>query len=419
MRERGVVVLCSALALSACAESPTEPAPDVPSFDTLVVTVSATLALGRTVRPVFAIGRRGYYGLAYSDFPELAREVRFESSDPRIATIGADGSIRASALGNATLTASLAGKRTALPIDVISGLPVTYLYGTEGVQVMGVNDAGDVIGIRRDQTNILIRQETTRDIGACVPRAINNAGQIACTVGVPGTCCARRPGILTNGSLTVISDTSGQSTGITELGAVFGLVGNSPCCQQIFVWTPGGLTYPFKEGRATWGGETFAVNSALNGVAVLRLALYPTSYIVRSSTSTVLSPLNGRWSDARGINDADDVVGTSEHFRDTGEDVGGLATVWLSANQWKPEMPGYRSSDASGISETGQVVGSGRDGAYLWRRGRYTILSDAVLDPGWTLTTATAISRGGKIAAIGQHTSGTRGVVVINAAAAP
>jgi hypothetical protein len=378
----------------------------VPAFDSLVVTLSATLAQGRTVRPTLAIQGRDLYAY-YADFPELPRLAVLESSNPQVLSIDATGAVHANALGRATVTGRLTDRTTSVVVDVIAGYGATYVEGTDGMRVNGVNDGGDVIGTLSTGANVLIRQGTTTNLGQCQPKAINDADQIACVVGY------KSPGLYFNGTLTTPFDAAaGEGTGITEAGALFGRVAGSDGVTRMFVWTPSGVTY-----RSALSGSTFSVNSALSGVAVDN-ALYSNSFIARASEDVGLTPAGGRWSDARDINDAEDVVGTSERMSNVGNP-GGRATIWRAATAWKPENPSYRAADATAISESGQVVGSGADGAYVWRDGRYTILTDALADAGWTLTSAPAISRNGKVAAIGQHTSGRKGVVLIDLGTSP
>jgi hypothetical protein len=122
-----------------------------------------------------------------------------------------------------------------------------------------------------------------------------------------------------------------------------------------------------------------------------------------------LRALSGRWSRARDLNDSDDVVGSSENM--TGA---GTATLWRAANNWSPESPGYRATDAVGITESGQVAGNGRDGAYVSRDGRYTILADALADDSWTITKVVDVSHTRMIAAEAQNASGGKSIVLID-----
>jgi hypothetical protein len=206
---------------------------------------------------------------------------------------------------------------------------------------------------------------------------------------------------------------TGQATGVTESGAVFGQVADSTYRSRPFIWTTNAVTYPTTVAN-TWSGSTYAVNSANHGVAVYEATSYPFSSLLGGSSIVGLPHYEGRWSQARDVNDADDVVGSSERMKSPTGDVGGQATIWRAANSWNPENPGYRADSASAISEAGLVVGNGRDGPWVWQAGRYTILNDALAATPWTLTSVADISRGGIVAAQATNAAGTKSVVLID-----
>jgi hypothetical protein len=393
----------------------------LPTFDSLVVTLSATLAAGRTVHPALALGgHQENAAYTYQELPELRSQVHLATSNPGIVSVESDGALRAVAGGHATMTATLIGETTVIPVDVIAGYTVQPVPGTDGFLAKGVNDAAAVIVSRPGSSDALIEGGTLVDLGACSARDLNDAGQVACAVHTPQNAFVFRPGLYSDGSLRMLFDSTytGKATGVTESGAVFGQVADSTYRSKPFIWTTNGVTYPTTVAN-TWSGSTYAVNSANHGVAVYEATSYPFSSLLGGSSIVGLPHYGGRWSQARDVNDADDVVGSSERMKSPTGDVGGQATIWRAANSWNPENPGYRADSASAISEAGLVVGNGRDGPWVWRAGRYTILNDALATSEWKLTSVADISRSGIVAAQATNAAGAKGVVLIDLGSAP
>ena len=392
----------------------------LPKFDTLIVTVSATVAVGRTVRPTLAIHRFDGEFWAYAELPELANRVVLTSSDPGILTVASDGTIHAAAQGRAVITGELLGKKTEVPVNVVPGFPVNSLPGTENYGVKGVNDAGHIIAGRSGASDVLWQDGSATDLGSCLAHDINNAGQIACEVR-QASPRPPLPGVYAQGTITVLVDSavywSGASTGINESGTVVGKVSIWTGSPRLFLAISAGVTVPAfvaaTPGDGLWYGEVYAINSFNHVVATLQ-QYYVHSYIIGGDSTIELVPLGGRWSEVRDLNDADDAIGTSEWMQG-----GGNATVWRAANKWRPESPSYRASAPVGISEGGLVIGNGADGPYVWRGGRYTILNDVVASSDWKLTKASAISRGGIVAAQATNAAGVKSVVLIDLSSAP
>jgi hypothetical protein len=304
----------------------------------------------------------------------------------------------------------------------VPGLAVTFVDGTDGVTVTGVNDAGDVIGrFANGGAEVRIHQGVVEDLGSCRPLGINNAGQIACAVALPctGSCVSSTPGIYSSGTLTTpFGTTSGQATGINEAGAILGYTYDPTNSYRVFVRTADGAV-SYRPQGPSWGGWTYDLNASLDALVQDAAQLYPTATIQRATgTISLVCDYGRRVTKPSQLDDAGDAVGTcmSPYM---GSNHGGGARVWRAATQWKPEMPSYGAQDATGISEDSHVTGNGDDGPFVWHDGRYTILSQALADAGWTLTSAAAISRNGKVAAIGEHTSGKKGVVLIDVATLP
>jgi hypothetical protein len=391
----------------------------LPAFDSLVVTASALMTVGRTVHPTFALSAIGTFGRYYRELSELPSKVSLTTSNAQAVVIEADGSLRAVGLGRSVITAALVGDTTRLLVDVFPGYQVTPVSASADYWVRGVSDAGDVVATRPGFIRVLRRGDAITDLGACDPSDVNDAGQVACTVQVDcGTSCVTsRAGVFEHGAIRLLTGPSASyASGISESGTVFGEARDSTGAMRVIVWDATGLSY--LNPGLYWIGATYRVNSSGHGVQVYGAQLYNSSNLVGRSFSAGLLAAGGRWSEARDVNDADDVVGTSERMT-SGLDVGGPATVWRAANNWRPESPGYHADDAVGITESGQVVGNGRDGVYISRGGSYTILSDALADDSWTITQVVAVSHTKIIAAKAQNSSGVTGIVLIDIGQTP
>jgi hypothetical protein len=415
-RRSAIAVAAFIALLAGCSDAPSQAVPDLPPFDSLVVTVSATLSVGRTVRPTLVLGS-AEIGYIYQELPELASSVKLSSSNRAVVSIASDGSVHAIAPGHASITGELAGRTSTVNVEVIAGYDVTVLPGTDGYSVKGVNDAGAIIasiagGTRFGGSDVLWQGGAATDLGACSANDINNTGKVACAIRTTSCQFCTAPGVFENGVLTTLFDVSGTATGVTESGAVFGQARDSAGFTRLFVWTSGAVTHP-ASSHTGWLGDSFRLNTGLHGVAVYSEG-YPDSYIVGRLPYVWLPPAAGRWSQVRDINDADDAVGYSERMASPSGDVGGQATIWRAANNWKPENPSYRAGSAVAVSEAGQVIGNGRDGPWLWTPGRYTILNDALASKDWTLTSVAALSRGGIVAAQATNTAGMNSVVLID-----
>jgi hypothetical protein len=392
----------------------------LPTFDSLVVTVSARVKIGRTVRPTFAVSAVAFTGRYYQELPELPSLVSLKSSNEQVVAVQPDGSLRAVGNGQAEISATLGRDTARVLVDVFSGYPLTPIAGSANYFVNGVNDAGDIVGTQTGGLNFLRRGDVVTDLGTCLPSDINNAGAVACTVQVAcgASCVTTKAGVFENGSLQLLDESVGASaSGVSESGVVFGQGRDSSGAGgdiREFVWDAAGVSYLPPPNLALWRGPTYSVNSSGHGVGVFTANTYDASELAGRSFRVALVALSGRWARARDVNDSDDVVGASENMAG-----GGTATIWRAANKWKPESPGYRATDAVGITESRQVVGHGRDGPYVSTAGRYTILADALADDSWTITKVVAVSHTHVIAAEAQNASGAKSIVLIDIGEVP
>jgi hypothetical protein len=308
-------------------------------------------------------------------------------------------------------------------VSVAPGYELTLLPATDSITPVDINDAGDVAGFIYPgyvypgtvQTGVLLRGGQRIDLGNCYPAAMNNGGQIACNQYAPGgTVRPAHPAIYDNGTITFPLGSAdgapeGLVTGISESGHLFGLLngGSDPAMRGQFAAGPGGIDYRWE--RTTRSGK---INSLLHGVGSSGPPCgYCQAMVFSPEGTSFPRAIGGRYGEAVDINDADDIIGLSEDMS-----IGGARpTLWRKASQWAPERFPRRVTLLSAISERGQVVGMGFDGAIIWDAGRTTFLEDAVQDPGWTFGEPVAINRSGtRIAARGVHPTIGRGIVVIH-----
>lgn len=378
--------------------------------------VPGIVAAGRIFAPlVLAQGDNGFNNFGeWKPGPEMGT-ITYASSDTSIVATLPDGGLASRRAGVALITAELQGRTDTSSVTVIAGYPVELLSGTEAMLLSDVNDVGQVAGNywppAASLRGVMASRAGVTDLGSCIARAINNAGQVACGGSVAGR--------YSNGVVEYpFGQTPGEATGIAEGGALFGYLADDPSgnpyMYRAFLWTPDSTRRWSEPG---FHGATAKVNAAGHGVGTPG-SPYSSYLFLPDRVVTLAGGRDG--TPAYQVNDSDDVVGREEHMFDYG-----TAVVWRAANQWKSQFLGPRALVARGISNAGVVVGDGTDGVFMWKDGRTSRLSDVVAEAGWTFPDATPtsesvrISRNGLIAVYGQHASGKNGVVLIRTPVAP
>lgn len=109
-------------------------------------------------------------------------------------------------------------------------------------------------------------------------------------------------------------------------------------------------------------------------------------------------------SEANDINDAGEVVGTSTEDRGTVPRFVGHAVRWRKGQLEELAIPGL-SSSAESIDRTGQIVGAGGGGGWIWKEGALSFIKRS--DGGSFVPVKT--NNSGQIAGIGFTTFGMRG----------
>lgn len=367
----------------------------IPQVAGLRLLVSASIALGHTVTAVAGLSGAEPFGI-YAE-ASSSWGVQFESANPGVIRVNADGTLTALALGTARVRVTLHGKRDSTDVTVMDGYPMNVL-SADLFAVADVNDNGEVLGTRPPATT-LMRNSERIVLGICAPRGINNQSQVLCGSSV-----------YANGQATDVFGSgpfAGSATGINESGDVFGLLTSPDSLRnRAFVWRSGIITVlgPPADGVSLM--QTGRVNLADHGLAQSAF-LYTYPMIMREAGYSFLAPPTGRYAYALDINDLENAVGSTENMRRSG-----FAVLWLKSQSFNGQVLGPRTIAATGISERDEVVGVAVDGAFVWKSGKYMTLSDVVSESGWTFETP-AISRNGTVAAFGRNTDGRRGVVLV------
>lgn len=129
------------------------------------------------------------------------------------------------------------------------------------------------------------------------------------------------------------------------------------------------------------------------------------------------------WSSGMGINDLDQVVGSSQRLSYGGHDYVDHATLWSKATGTRDlgTLPGGISSYGSAVNNVGQVVGAsnlehgGRSThAFIWspRAGMHDLNVLIPLGTGWTLSWASGINDLGQITGYGTINGQTHGFLL-------
>jgi probable HAF family extracellular repeat protein len=253
----------------------------------------------------------------------------------------------------------------------------------------GINDAGSVVGYSLNRSNVyrgfLWNPATKKmsDLGtlggsASYAYAINNASspQIAGAAYTAGDA-ALHAFLSTNGVKTDLGTLGSPSAGYGINSAAYGVN------DQVQVVVVGGADT--STGIPGFNGPTHAFSwSAAGGM-------------------TDLGTLGGSTSAAYGINNAGQVVGTS----DTPGDAGTTPVMWQGGQITDLGTLGGPGGAALGINSLGQVVGWAENPysvrlAFLWQNGGLTDLNTLLpANSGWQLFQATAISSNGAIVGYG------------------
>ena len=225
---------------------------------------------------------------------------------------------------------------------------------------------------------------------------------------------------------TLSGATASYGEGINNAGTVVGYSGDLSMAYHAFSWQSG--TSPTDLGTLLGpSSESYgsSINNAGQVVATSDALVTPNGYdtiggyrgmVVQNGTRTALGSLGGRDSNASGINDAGQVVGSS--FTSFSSNTPTHAFIWQSGTMKDlGTLAGGTNSSASTINSLGQAVGysqnaAGNDRAVLWSGGTVTDLGTLGGLNSWAMDNNNA----GTTVGWAEETTGTRRAFVDNAA---
>jgi probable HAF family extracellular repeat protein len=261
--------------------------------------------------------------------------------------------------------------------------------GGPGSYGAAVSDSGIVVGCADVDAitahAFIHRDGVMRDMGAGCALAVNDQG-IAAGRSADGDL------VVWDGPSVMNLGVRGNVGGINGAGVVVGSFAQG-AATRAFMFANGALV-PIGDA-----GSSSA--SAINARGEIAGASNGVAFVYRAGSITALGTLGGNNSDAKGINDAGQLVGLST-------DANGQPLSFLYDHEMKAlQAPGY--SGAIAINNRGQVVGSAEgSGGYLLEAGTYTRLD--TLTPvralGWRKLAPTGINNRGWIVGTGTNPEG-------------
>jgi hypothetical protein len=355
------------------------------------------------------------------------REVRvrasWSSSEPSIATVSSDGVVSAVSYGSSTITATV-GTKSATAAVVVTSIPTTSAYAitdlgpaaSTGSYGRHLSDSGDVL--LRLSAPALYRHGATTPLAGCTyGLTINGPGHVLCRVDLNDSVSSY--GIWRGGLLTPLAaaDTFKaqhfRAFALSDSDEVPGLFfmplfTNAKCpangARCLSVWKDGVPTFP---GYDAGGNDAMLMNNrqqvvveyamwneTVNGSVIYDVPTATsrqTQYGIRAFNDNGWGATTSPWI----------AHGSADPFRSKAYATTPTALILLG------------DGGATGINNSNVVVGTLDVGPFIWRGQGVSLLTNASVDPTWTITGAAEINNRGQILATADNSDGRKGHTVI------
>ena len=191
---------------------------------------------------------------------------------------------------------------------------------------------------------------------------------------------------------------------------------------QAFIGTPAGSTLiPLPAGNPAWfAAFGNGINNLGQVVGEGTNGVVEQAFIGTTAGSVAIPLPVGQWLRAQGyaLNDSGQVVGVVFNTTGVGQEQAFIGTAVGSTTI--PLPVGWSSSLAYGINNSGEVVGSGSGGGFVWDATNGSRDLNRLAPAGWTITDAIAINNKGQIAGYGENSgTGYQGPVILTPTACP
>lgn len=269
------------------------------------------------------------------------------------------------------------GQSTGLPAALVfergATQPVAGPAGTSYASLLGVNDAGTVVGAANGPTAVRAfagtRAGASRELpplpgdSASVAYAINNIGQaVGYSSGAGGERAVSWTPAGQPTALLAPRGAQARAYGLNQRGDIVGVAGNASARRPV-LWTAGGAINElsvlpgFAVGEAAWvNNRGDVVGYSATGAELRHATLWPAT----GGAVDIGTLAGGSASQAFGINDAGAVVGSSESTH------GWRAFIWNSVEGLRDlnALAGTANlvlTKAVGINNAGMIVALGHD----------------------------------------------------------
>lgn len=286
----------------------------------------------------------------------------------------------------------------------------TYNYDTGYGNLMTVNSSFVYNGVSTSYFNAYLQDGG----GYSAATGINDSGAITGTDRASGPPHAYSS---VAGDLGTLGGQVSYGEGINNSGQIVGSSFTGDGGTHAFLYSGGSMT-----DLGTLGGD-FSSASAINdsgqivGSSSLVGYSYQHAFLYSGGSMTDLGTLGGDSSYAHDINNSGQIVGSA----------GGIAFLYSDGVMTDlGRLGGSSYATATGINDSGQVVGASNNSAFnniafLYSDGVMTDLN-SLIDPlsGWVITDAQDINNSGQIAANGYNTlTGKSGALLLTLAPVP